>query len=189
MKYDKRNKEALRDLHFLVSEKVEKLLEVLEEKELEILIYEGWRSAERQDKMYASNRTEVGPWKTDLRGGYSYHNYGMAIDFVPCNNKGEIDYDDSKTYNLVAKEARKLGFEWGGDWFYRDCPHLQYTGGLKIADLRLGKDLSGMVEPRYDKSLSQIALRAISRGIARSTGKIREMLVRKRKRIEKRLNK
>lgn len=47
------------------------------------LLPNGFRSFAEQDKLYAQGRTNKSkPIVTNARGGYSAHNYGLAIDFV-----------------------------------------------------------------------------------------------------------
>ncbi|MCC9624752.1 M15 family metallopeptidase [Thalassospira sp. MA62] len=59
----------------------------------------------------------------------SYHLVGQALDFVPVNAKGDTlwnGYSDA-TIQKAIKEAKRLGFTWGGDWAsFVDKPHLQY---------------------------------------------------------------
>ncbi|MFC6649462.1 M15 family metallopeptidase [Paenibacillus rhizoplanae] len=52
----------------------------------------------------------------------------------------DVDKDGVTDWLEVIQEAKALGFEWGGDWTsFKDYPHLQMVFGLKIADLRAGK--------------------------------------------------
>jgi RHS repeat-associated protein len=50
---------------------------------VQLRVTQGYRSKEEQDKLFMSSRTNPpGPWRTDAKGGQSYHNYGLAIDVV-----------------------------------------------------------------------------------------------------------
>ncbi|AIQ42925.1 M15 family metallopeptidase [Paenibacillus sp. FSL R7-0297] len=114
-----------------------------------ILITQGMRTIAEQNALYAQGRTKKGAIVTNARGGSSYHNYGLAIDFalllpdgksVSWDMKRDGDGDKVADWLEVAQEAKKLGFEWGGDWSsFKDYSHLQMTFGLTTAELRAGK--------------------------------------------------
>jgi peptidoglycan L-alanyl-D-glutamate endopeptidase CwlK len=114
-----------------------------------ILITQGMRTIAEQNALYAQGRTKKGAIVTNARGGSSYHNYGLAIDFalllpdgksVSWDMKRDGDGDKVADWQEVAQEAKKLGFEWGGDWSsFKDYSHLQMTFGLTTAELRAGK--------------------------------------------------
>ena len=84
---------------------------------------------------------------TQARGGESYHNYGLAIDFALRLENGEVVWDIERDGNRngkrdwfeVAAIGKELGFIWGGDWqHFKDYPHLQMTFGLSISELQQG---------------------------------------------------
>lgn len=114
-----------------------------------ILITQGMRTIAEQNALYAQGRTKKGAIVTNAKGGNSYHNYGLAIDFalllpdgksVSWDMKRDGDGDKIADWQEVAQEAKKLGFEWGGDWSsFKDYSHLQMTFGLTTAELRAGK--------------------------------------------------
>ena len=89
------------------------------------------RTKEEQDAFYAQGRTKPGKIITWVKGGKSWHNYGLAIDIVEIKNKKAI-YNTN--YVRIVPLAKKRGFEWGGDWpkKKRDKPHFQKTFGQKI---------------------------------------------------------
>ncbi|NOU82677.1 hypothetical protein GC101_27830 [Paenibacillus sp. LMG 31459] len=114
-----------------------------------ILITQGMRTIAEQNALYAQGRTKKGAIVTNAKGGSSYHNYGLAIDFalllpdgksVSWDMKRDGDGDKLADWQEVAQEAKKLGLEWGGDWSsFKDYSHLQMTFGLTTAELRAGK--------------------------------------------------
>lgn len=78
---------------------------------------------------------------TNAAPGQSMHNYGLALDYVTCDGFGKnIDWVVGPRWKRAAAIAKELGFEWGGDWksFY-DAPHIEYNGGLTLAQIRAGK--------------------------------------------------
>ncbi|MHA6529142.1 M15 family metallopeptidase [Paenibacillus sp. BAC0078] len=114
-----------------------------------IVITQGLRTIAEQDALYAQGRTKPGAKVTNAKGGYSYHNFGLAIDFalllpdgssVSWDMKRDGDGDNVADWIEVVQEAKALGFGWGGDWSsFKDYPHLDMTFGLGTADLRAGE--------------------------------------------------
>ncbi|MNC06516.1 Peptidoglycan L-alanyl-D-glutamate endopeptidase CwlK precursor [compost metagenome] len=134
---------------------------------VQIIITQGLRTIAEQDALYAQGRTQaelnaVGlshvkaqPKKTKVtnaRGGYSNHNFGWAIDFalllpdgrtVSWDTLRDDDKDSMPDWSEVVEEAKKLRFEWGGDWrTFTDLPHLQIVFGLSTTQLRIGREPS-----------------------------------------------
>ncbi|WP_054941705.1 M15 family metallopeptidase [Paenibacillus ihuae] len=118
-------------------------------KGIPIVITQGMRTIAEQNALYAQGRTTKGNIVTNARGGSSYHNYGLAIDFALLLPDGKsISWDTSRDGNndrladwqQVAQEAKKLGFAWGGDWSsFKDYSHLEMTFGLTTEQLRADK--------------------------------------------------
>lgn len=114
-----------------------------------ILITQGLRTMAEQNALYAQGRTRPGAIVTNARGGESYHNYGLAVDFalllpdgssVSWDMARDGDQDGTPDWREVVQQAKAIGFEWGGDWTsFKDYPHLQMSFGLRLADLRAGK--------------------------------------------------
>ncbi|WP_127506612.1 M15 family metallopeptidase [Paenibacillus humicus] len=114
-----------------------------------IVITQGLRTYAEQDALYAQGRTKPGAIVTNARGGYSNHNFGVAIDFallLPDGNKcswdtkRDDDRDGVADWNEVVTEAKRLGFTWGGDWrTFTDLPHFEMTFGISTAAYRGGQ--------------------------------------------------
>ncbi len=129
----------LEDLHPYVKYLAEKFIEECKKQGIDILIYSTFRSKEEQDKLYSQGRTAPGEKVTNAKGGYSYHNYGLAFDCVPIINK-KAQWNRIDLYDTMGKIGKNLGIEWGGDFkSIKDRPHFQWTGGLNIKDLLQGK--------------------------------------------------
>lgn len=136
------------ELHPVVKERTNQLIQQAAKKGIVVVITDGFRSAKEQDSLYEQGRTADGAVVTHAKGGESYHNYGLAIDFALKTPSGDVvwdrDYDrngNSKSdWTEVVQMAKKLGFEWGGDWAkFKDYPHLEMNFGLTIADLQNGE--------------------------------------------------
>ena len=157
-----KNKSASRltGLHPVVRSAATALIERSYKLNIPILITQGLRTIAEQDALYGQGRTKPGAIVTNARGGYSYHNYGLAVDFaLLLPNGSSVSWDmrlDGNNNQIadwqeVVKEAKALGFEWGGDWTsFKDYPHFQMVFGLTLTQLRAGaKPSISAVESAY----------------------------------------
>jgi peptidoglycan L-alanyl-D-glutamate endopeptidase CwlK len=83
----------------------------------------GLRTYAEQDALYALGRTKPGGRVTNAKGGQSYHNFGLAVDFVAIVG-GKVSWVKSD-YQTLGKEAQRMGLVWGGVWKFVDIPHVQ----------------------------------------------------------------
>ena len=73
---------------------------------------------------------------TNARGGFSNHNFGIAIDITIF--KGSTDPEQAKTsvfesplYKVIGALGTEIGLEWGGNWIsLKDEPHFQLRPGV-----------------------------------------------------------
>lgn len=120
-----------------------------------IRVAQGLRTIAEQNALYAKGRTTPGPKVTNARGGSSYHNYGLAIDFCLLydkNNDGnfeELSWDIAKDFDRdgvadwseVVRQFENLGWEWGGKFrTFKDYPHVQRTFGYSPSKLKAKHD-------------------------------------------------
>ncbi|WP_379131655.1 M15 family metallopeptidase [Paenibacillus sp. sgz500958] len=138
----------LKKLHPAVLAGAQALIRQSHAKGVPIAITQGMRTIVEQNALYAQGRSKPGTIITNARGGASYHNYGLAIDFALLLPGGETyswdtsrdgDKDKLKDWQEVVKLAKPLGFEWGGDWTsFKDFSHLQMSFGLTTSQLKGG---------------------------------------------------
>lgn len=111
----------------------------------------GNRTYAQQNALYAKGRTKPGKRVTNARGGYSNHNFGIALDFGVFKGGRYLDNSDPKqahrVHAAVAQVAGKHGIEWGGNWrSFKDTPHFEIKTGLSMAQKRArlaaGKDVA-----------------------------------------------
>jgi peptidoglycan LD-endopeptidase CwlK len=105
-------------------------------------LFEGFRYPDRQAWLYAQGRTRPGAVVTKAAAWSSYHQYGLAADFV-------LRFDDPAT------PRHAMEWSWRGEraWWERlhevgcahgleplrfELPHLQLAG-LRVAELRSGR--------------------------------------------------
>ncbi len=113
------------------------------------------RDFEAQADLYAQGRTKPGKIVTRAKPGQSWHNYGLAADVLPLrhgkpvwgtdgdgidDSPADDERDDLEVWQTIGKLGERAGLEWAGRWpNFREFPHFQYTGGLTLADLQVGK--------------------------------------------------
>ena len=133
---------SLTDLKPPVQKKAQRFLEACAAQGVDVMIYCTYRSPAEQDNLYRQGRTSQGKIVTNARGGESYHNWGAAFDCVPLNN-GKPAWDDAESYRKIGVIGESVGLEWAGRWTgkLKETAHFQYSGGLSLAELRLGKEI------------------------------------------------
>ena len=113
----------------------------------------GLRSWEEQDGLYALGRTKkntdatkekpMGGIVTNARGGQSYHNFGLAVDFALDKDVArpglQPDWNFA-SYKVLGHVAQAHGLEAGYFWKkFPDAPHIQLPiskVGLSLVDLQ-----------------------------------------------------
>ena len=113
----------------------------------DFMITQGLRTAKYQNTLYQQGRTKRGLKVTNADGYTKKSNhqmkidgFGYAIDFVVMDKtkKDGFDWDTESKYEAVAKHildtGHKLGIalEWGGEWKFKDYPHIQIAGADKV---------------------------------------------------------
>ncbi|WP_417671975.1 D-alanyl-D-alanine carboxypeptidase family protein [Roseibium sp.] len=147
----------LAHLHPLVRQKVEKIQKELDKANIPMRVFEAYRSPERQAFLYAKGRTSSGPKVTNAGPWQSYHQYGMAADFVRFEN-GRWNWNDStpqqqKEWDRFHDIARAAGLEpltW-------ERPHVQLIG-TSFANL-LNGDFPEEGDDSWASNLSDAILR------------------------------
>jgi len=145
--------ERIKYLHPYVRDEAASLITKVEEglpNYLAVRIVQGLRTIDEQNALYAQGRTKPGSIVTNAKGGSSFHNYGLAIDFAIL-----VDKDGNGTYEELSWDIKKdndkdgvadwleavkifeaAGWEWGGRWAsIKDYPHVQKTFGYKWQEL------------------------------------------------------
>lgn len=131
--------DKLNGVHPVIVDKALQLVTKAHSEKIYIIITQGFRSIAEQDKLYAQGRTTSGSIVTNAKGGYSYHNYGLAFDFAVLDNISTVNWNVDNRWKRVGALGKSLGLEWGGDWTsFKDYPHFQHTFGLSLAQLRKG---------------------------------------------------
>lgn len=103
------------------------------------------RTFAEQNTLYAQGRTRLFDSNgkrlgivTKAKGGQSLHNYGLALDIVLIKNNNTASWEDTVDFDKdgkadwmeVVQIFKSNGWEWGGDWKFKDRPHFQKVFGF-----------------------------------------------------------
>jgi peptidoglycan LD-endopeptidase CwlK len=112
-----------------LADKVRQLADLLKKQGVTIIVVQGLRTGEEQDKLYAQGRTTFGKVVTNARGGWSWHNFGLAVDCAPLE-ASMIDWNASHpAWKQMEEAGVSLGLTSGANWLrLKDAPHFQLTG-------------------------------------------------------------
>lgn len=161
----------LADLNSYVRQLAEQFILKCKEQGITIIPIQTLRTIEEQNDIYAQGRSKPGKIVSNAKGGYSYHNYGLAFDVALIEN-GKINWNPS-AYDKVGVIGKSIGLEWGGDFKkIKDKPHFQFTFGLSIQDLLRGKRPPCISQNKpslkESNSFSQAIYKLFDRGIISS---------------------
>ncbi|MBP3951118.1 M15 family metallopeptidase [Bacillus suaedae] len=134
-----RSQRHLANVHSYIAERGLEIVRRCHKEGIYVQITHGLRTISEQNALYAKGRTATGSIVTNAKGGYSYHNFGLAIDFVVLNSDGSANWTVDNRWRRMGAIGEALGLEWGGSWTsFKDYPHFQHTFGLTTAQLRVG---------------------------------------------------
>lgn len=98
---------------------------MLSEEGIELHVTQALRSWSQQQALFAQGRTAPGNRVTDAEGGYSWHNFGLAVDVAPFVDK-KPDWNASHAcWQRIFAVGKSLGLAEGACWHKPDDPHLQ----------------------------------------------------------------
>ena len=89
-----------------------------------ILLQSDFRTAKKQNELYAQGRTKSGKIVTNARALESWHNVSFAFDCV--FQKYYWSPPSQYWWDILGNEGEKLGLIWGGRWDLRDYGHFEH---------------------------------------------------------------
>lgn len=95
---------------------------------LDAMVFEAFRSDERQRCLYKKGRTKIPPHHTVTNApttDHSWHGYGLAVDVVH-RTKFWNPEGGERWFRKVAEIFKQHDCSWGGDWKRPDTPHFQW---------------------------------------------------------------
>ncbi|WP_299431569.1 M15 family metallopeptidase [uncultured Aquimarina sp.] len=130
--WDLISQQRINTLHPDIRERAKAFINKAEREGIKLRVTDATRTFDEQDALYAQGRTTPGDIVTDARAGFSYHNYGLAIDVVEMVN-GQPIYNNPN-WQRIGEIGESFGFSWGAS--FNDKPHFHMTFGNSIADLQ-----------------------------------------------------
>jgi peptidoglycan L-alanyl-D-glutamate endopeptidase CwlK len=109
------------------SEKLRLAIQECNEAGLNVALFEGLRSPDRQDFLFGQGRTREGNKVTNAMGWQSWHQYGVAADLCFKEN-GNWTWKKGQPWDQVHAIFHKHGFET----LKFEKAHVQITGGMSV---------------------------------------------------------
>jgi len=123
----------LMDVHVELSRLITYMSQLLT---FDIEVTAGLRTWAEQDALYAQGRTTPGAIVTHAPGGFSWHNFGLAVDLVPEDiTPGQPDWNlNNPVWAKMVSVAQSVGLVSGAEWngADKDTPHVQLTGRFPV---------------------------------------------------------
>lgn len=76
---------------------------------LRVMVFEGYRDDKRQNELFTKGTTRA-------RAGQSYHGFGLAVDLVFLDDRGNPSWALHHDWQKLGRIGKELGFVWGGDF-------------------------------------------------------------------------
>lgn len=123
-----------------LSDKIYQLAAMLEDEGIVFRVTQGLRSWNDQDKLYQQGRTTPGPIVTDAPAGYSWHEFGLAVDVSPFDAAGKPEWNETDPvwgpiWRRLISVGESLGMYSGNEFVHcpKDDPHFQLTGTFPVS--------------------------------------------------------
>jgi len=111
-------------LHPVFRKAVVAVQKALDQERIPLKVFEAFRYPERQADLYAQGRTKPGKIITYAETWRSYHQYGLAVDFVFFQN-GQWNWGEEGEKKKWWKRLHELGRKNGLTPLNFETPHLQ----------------------------------------------------------------
>jgi peptidoglycan LD-endopeptidase CwlK len=137
------NSRDLGELLPVVQEKAQAFLDAAKAQHIDVIVTSTYRDLEQQAALYAEGRSAPGTIKTNAKPGESWHNWRCAFDFVGMRNGKCVWESDDPMWQHLGELGESVGLEWAGRWVsFTEKAHMQYTGGLTLAQLQAGAQIA-----------------------------------------------
>lgn len=132
-----------------LADKIRQMATMLATENIVIRVTQGLRTWDEQQALYNQGRTTPGKIVTNAQPGYSYHNFGLAVDCVIMNSDNLPDWNSTHpAWKRMISVGESLGLVSGSEWrTFPDFPHFQLTGVLPVSPNNMVRELykdSGM---------------------------------------------
>ncbi len=124
----------LQSLHPYFRDQVLELIRLCRARGIGVAIVETYRTPTKQNEYKSMGRRY-----TRSRGGYSNHQYGLAVDIVPVIDS-VAQWHNIKLWKKIGPIGERLGLRWGGRWRNLFDPgHFEWTGARGTYNLTQGR--------------------------------------------------
>ena len=127
------------ELHPKLTRKIEQLLITAQSEGLNVFLFEGLRTNERQQELYDS-----GSGVTNAKAGQSFHNYGLAADLVFRDDEGNASWSMEHDWQRLGQLGENLGLKWGGS--FHDYGHFRLNTEMSIHEIQMLFETKGRDE-------------------------------------------
>ena len=118
----------LESLHPVVRRKVKAVQKQLDDENIPMKVFETFRSPQRQAALYAQGRTAPGSRVTNAYAWESYHQYGVAADFVRFENGSWNWRTDTQERRAQWDRFHEIAISEGLEPLSWEKPHVQLAG-------------------------------------------------------------
>lgn len=141
------------NLHPLMRNAFEEVVRQCEAEALPFQLFEGYRAPERQGTLYLQGRSPQHPGSilTHAKAWESYHQYGLAGDFVLLID-GKWSWDTEGKFDHYWHRLTEIGEIYGLEPLSFEKPHLQFAH-LELSDLKAGR-LPGGGDSTWEANLA-----------------------------------
>ena len=118
-----------------LADKIRTLAGMLAQESVFLKITQGLRSWDQQQKLYDQGRALPGKIVTNCPGGWSWHNFGLAVDCLPETVEGQADWNaEHPQWKRMELLGASLGLSSGALFrSFPDAPHFQLTGRFPVS--------------------------------------------------------
>jgi peptidoglycan LD-endopeptidase CwlK len=128
------SEQRLSEVYPGLASKVRQMADTLAAEGTDIRVTQSLRTMAEQEALYAEGRTAPGSVVTDAKPGYSWHNFGLAIDVAPLTPQGPDWNTSHPVWGRIVAIGTALGMDSGSEWrTFPDWPHFQLTGRFPVS--------------------------------------------------------
>lgn len=97
-----------------------------------IRVTDGLRSWNKQSQLYQQGRSTPGKIVTNAPPGFSWHEFGLAVDLVPMDPLPDWN-EAHPVWQIMIAAAKSIGLYSGSQFVHiKDEPHVQLTGTYPV---------------------------------------------------------
>lgn len=116
-----------------LAEKVRAMADTLLQEGIDVRVMQSLRPWSEQEALYAQGRTAPGNVVTKAMPGYSWHQFGLAVDVAPFSPQGPDWNVGHPVWAHIVSVGDSSGLVAGAEWrTFPDFPHFQLTGKFPV---------------------------------------------------------